>query len=1043
MPLPGLLGGAFDVESNAFLDIQAIFFSVFDPTRGPRILFQMPEGSITQDDSSPAAGAGTGAGAGAGAGAPGVAAANMAQRNSSSGSAPAEPSFSSPPAAQRGAAALRTLLNEELPDSSPGSGAASPGGAASEAQSASRARRRSSKRTDATQYSDALFDFGPIKDYIIPKKQLCGRLVACNIRGRSSTTRSSHLRNGGSKPVRSSFSSSSRRSDSFKLRSESVSRSVVSDIGTDVVIEDDEDAEEGMTPPIDTRPTRRYRILGFPVFLSDESRYARNDFRFNMCFVFDASADTRPYEPVVRKVARILTGLEESSCFLSNEKNLQRVHGIIEQLYQDLNAYCESFVPLPVAPHTSYVPATTNATAVGTPTAGAGTVPPGNLFIATSSGNQLTSSVIHTANQSTVGTSTQHSPHMPSGPIGSSPSPSRISNLRGRRRGRTIDGLRRDASGSFSATTPISGAAAAAASANRSASATAAGFASPGPVVRLTTGSPATPDVTMGDVTVTTTSDDAPLSPEAAADAKLKEWEKELPHGLGRTVRDAINIKLFPIYPNPPAANDWDVPVALLDLRSRVDANWDLTMAKIFPFIDGVNHVKKIAELADADLGLTRQCMEHLLYYECIIMIDLFQYSNIYTLRPLIASVATLDSIQRECADYVTRPGKTRPPYTDLLALYAKALRPGLTVSQWMEDLLGEVEAMHLDVRRFVTFGVIKGFVRRVHRFPIYIPPAEAPFPLPITNRPNQLDLSMRSTGLAPVADGLEKLLIAGTHCDDELCVRFGLSWHQLEGMLLTLGYGQHELAEEMARQRAQKAAAAAAAAASAGEDDRQSYTPGSAWVAGSGTGWGMSGPSGQSAAGWSSGTRAGASGSSGVSGRYAQGGSAHASGSGEAAYLNAWGSQTSTADSTYSTGRRTSGAPTIYASQYGHNSSSRGPPSSRSRYPSDAGWGAGSSFGAQMSGFFNPQHSHQHRGSDATAIAPIAGGWPGSRSDAHGDAAGAAGGMGAFDRVTGERLPANARPQSPEPMPGPDWHAIYAAARKSGHMGDVQIFLR
>ncbi|KAN0066076.1 Nitrogen permease regulator 2 [Thecaphora frezii] len=198
---------------------------------------------------------------------------------------------------------------------------------------------------------------------------------------------------------------------------------------------------------------------------------------------------------------------------------------------------------------------------------------------------------------------------------------------------------------------------------------------------------------------------------------------REPPHGLGRTVRDAVNLKLFPTYPNPPPFNDWDVPVALLDLGSRVDGNWDLTMARIFPFIDGVNHVKRISQLADAELGLTRSCIEHLLYYGCIIMIDIFQYFNMYTVRPAIARMADDVAMGRECAAYVTRPGYPLPSYPELLRLYS-LLRPGKNLHEWIED--NDVDAKGVDVRRFVSFGVIQGFLRRVHRYPVYLAPEAA-----------------------------------------------------------------------------------------------------------------------------------------------------------------------------------------------------------------------------------------------------------------------------------------------------------------------------
>jgi hypothetical protein len=53
-----------------------------------------------------------------------------------------------------------------------------------------------------------------------------------------------------------------------------------------------------------------YKVLGFPVELL--GNYKRYFFRFNICFVFDASADLSCYEPIVRKVNRVLTACEVS-----------------------------------------------------------------------------------------------------------------------------------------------------------------------------------------------------------------------------------------------------------------------------------------------------------------------------------------------------------------------------------------------------------------------------------------------------------------------------------------------------------------------------------------------------------------------------------------------------------------------------------------------------------------------------------------------------------------------------------------------------------
>src|SRR5258706_1286456 len=57
--------------------------------------------------------------------------------------------------------------------------------------------------------------------------------------------------------------------------------------------------------------TRKHRIVGFPVILKGP-HYDREMFQYNLCFVFQRDFDVSPYEPVVRKVARVLTVCEVS-----------------------------------------------------------------------------------------------------------------------------------------------------------------------------------------------------------------------------------------------------------------------------------------------------------------------------------------------------------------------------------------------------------------------------------------------------------------------------------------------------------------------------------------------------------------------------------------------------------------------------------------------------------------------------------------------------------------------------------------------------------
>ncbi|KAJ7709789.1 nitrogen permease regulator 2-domain-containing protein [Mycena rosella] len=278
-----------------------------------------------------------------------------------------------------------------------------------------------------------------------------------------------------------------------------------------------------------TCSTKRHRIIGFPVQL--KGRYQRNYLRYNVCFCFDRLADLSCYEPIVRKVSRVLTACEDESGFLSSPNTSPAIHAILEQLYEDLNSYSETSIP--------------------------------------------------------------------------------------------IDRF------------------------------------------------------------------------------------------------NSIELKIFPFYPNPPPVKDWMVPLALINLIKRIEDNWDLTMVKVCRYIDGVNHVSRIAHLADCDLALTRLAISHLLYYQVIMTVDIFQYSNMYTLRKSIQNLAVEADVKEECGPYVTKPGRQIPDWPKLLHLYSR-LKPGKTISQWMETY--RIHDLGIDVRRFTSFGVIKGFLRRVHRWPVLLP---------------------------------------------------------------------------------------------------------------------------------------------------------------------------------------------------------------------------------------------------------------------------------------------------------------------------------
>ncbi|GAA5919938.1 hypothetical protein JCM1841_000055 [Sporobolomyces salmonicolor] len=306
-----------------------------------------------------------------------------------------------------------------------------------------------------------------------------------------------------------------------------------------------------------------------------------------------------------------------------------------------------------------------------------------------------------------------------------------------------------------------------------------------------------------------------------------------------------LNLFLLPFYANPPDVKVWDVPIAVVALESMKSYSWDVTLFKVCSFIDGVNHVKRIAELAEVDLYLARMCIQHLVYYNAVILVDLFQFSNSYTTLPGIADIAQYGEeedegatdLRTECENYVySGSGDSHPvPFALLLSYYSR-LRLGLTVSSWMDEL--SLDTQPIDVRRMIQFGVIKGFLRRVYAYPVWLdhpalrahaaaeedaeeedrlsgdgrkarrsahsstplallPPSPLDAPAPAAPRTALhasevllLPTPPPASPPPPVYPPSLPLLLDGSRHTDEVCLRYGIGWRTLEAVLRHLGGG-------------------------------------------------------------------------------------------------------------------------------------------------------------------------------------------------------------------------------------------------------------
>ncbi|SGZ53514.1 CIC11C00000001784 [Sungouiella intermedia] len=253
---------------------------------------------------------------------------------------------------------------------------------------------------------------------------------------------------------------------------------------------------------------------------------------------------------------------------------------------------------------------------------------------------------------------------------------------------------------------------------------------------------------------------------------------------------NSVDIKLFPILPPPVNLKAYQVPLLTVKLNLLMDVNWDPTMVKILPYINGLNSVKKISELADADYLLTKNCIQHLMHYQCIAMMDIFQFNNIYAPTNNIGNFLKTNGMAEECQAYIisvnfddlarnsvpttaatsNTPPNSRPeiPNQGLRAASAsigspavkvvaesasplsksaisgsminkpnirdqlreikvpskatlfylyRLLNQGQTIKEWYiqhHKALGNI-----DIRRFITFGVVRGIIYRVNLYPV------------------------------------------------------------------------------------------------------------------------------------------------------------------------------------------------------------------------------------------------------------------------------------------------------------------------------------
>ncbi|XP_059059808.1 GATOR complex protein NPRL2-like isoform X1 [Achroia grisella] len=250
-----------------------------------------------------------------------------------------------------------------------------------------------------------------------------------------------------------------------------------------------------------------------------------------------------------------------------------------------------------------------------------------------------------------------------------------------------------------------------------------------------------------------------------------------------------MHLKVLEVRKDPSPVNDHDVPVLVasvglprpgrpqrttppegaevphrehldLDLDDEepfevdLDADWDLTTRQLLPYINGYNHVSKIAADTNVEKTLVKSCIQNLLYYGVVTLIPVLKFSNMYRATPSLSRLFSDHELQKSCLAFITMgyENKEKPKLSDVLGILC-ALQQGTTLRAVSERFCNTVPAT-LDIRRLVVFAQMHGLIKCLKRYPVYI--RSPPRPNGFTNRADPM------TGI--------RRLFTGRHCADEIC---------------------------------------------------------------------------------------------------------------------------------------------------------------------------------------------------------------------------------------------------------------------------------
>ncbi|KAH0949649.1 hypothetical protein HN011_007984 [Eciton burchellii] len=181
------------------------------------------------------------------------------------------------------------------------------------------------------------------------------------------------------------------------------------------------------------------------------------------------------------------------------------------------------------------------------------------------------------------------------------------------------------------------------------------------------------------------------------------------------------HLKVVKLASEPKPVFDHQVPIFLENKEMFQNDQWDLTTQQVLPYIDGFNHVARIAAEADVENNLVKSCVQNLVYYGIVTLIPIFQYSNVYAATSKLRHLGDDTKLQERCIAYASKIPRQPAYFRDIYRMYSS-----MTYGVTMKDLCQRFNPQNLRIneRKLIQFGLIEGLIRRIYNYPVLLPGA-------------------------------------------------------------------------------------------------------------------------------------------------------------------------------------------------------------------------------------------------------------------------------------------------------------------------------